>query len=199
MRTHTLITSFASAATAALLLTGCSSSGEAPDAASSASSSSAAQFNDADVTYAQGMAMHHQQAVEMSDIVLGKKGVDPDVADLAGQIKKAQGPEITQMQGWLKDWGHPMDHDGHGSDMPMDEQMNGMVSDKDITQLEDADGASASRLFLDQMIEHHEGAVEMAEQHRKDGTNPAALQLSKDVISSQKAEITRMRELRKGL
>ncbi|WP_068423119.1 DUF305 domain-containing protein [Janibacter terrae] len=197
MRKHTFITSLASAATAALVLTGCASSDEGPDTGTASSSSTTAQFNQADVTYAQGMTMHHQQAVEMSDIVLDKEGVDPDVEQLAREIKKAQGPEITTMEGWLKDWGHPMDH---GSGMPMEGgHMDGMVSEQDITRLEDSDGASASRLFLDQMIEHHEGAVDMAEQHRKDGKNPAALELSQDVITDQKAEITKMRKMRTAL
>lgn len=69
------------------------------------------------------MIPHHQQAVEMSDITLAKQDIDPRVVDLATQIKAAQGPEIEQMQGWMKQWGMPMngmpgmDHGGmHGSD-----------------------------------------------------------------------------------
>lgn len=53
------------------------------------------------------MIPHHQQAIEMSDIVLAKQGVDPQVTDLAKQIKAAQGPEIEKLQGWLNQWGMP--------------------------------------------------------------------------------------------
>lgn len=195
MRTFRFITTAASAAAAALIVTGCSASDDSHDTGHSASSRTAADFNQADVTYAQGMTMHHQQAVEMSDLVLDKSGVDPDVTKLAREIKKAQGPEITTMKGWLDDWGQDsMGHSGHGS-MGGD----GMVSAEDITALKQADGPAASRLFLTQMIEHHEGAVSMAQQHRKDGENPAALKLSSAVITDQKAEITTMRTMRSGL
>jgi uncharacterized protein (DUF305 family) len=77
--------------------------------------------------------------------------------------------------------------------------MDGMVSAEDITALKQADGPAASTLFLTQMIEHHEGAVAMAQQHRKDGKNPEALKLSSTVITDQKAEITKMRTMRSGL
>ena len=196
MRTIRFITTAATATAAALIVTGCSASDNPQDGQTASSSQTAADFNQADVTYAQGMTMHHQQAVEMSDIVLDKSGVDPEVTQLAKDIKKAQGPEITTMQGWLDDWGQgSMDHESmNGMD-----GMDGMVSAEDITALKQADGPAASTLFLTQMIEHHEGAVAMAQQHRKDGKNPEALKLSSTVITDQKAEITKMRTMRSGL
>jgi uncharacterized protein (DUF305 family) len=57
--------------------------------------------------FAQHMIPHHQQAIEMSDIVLSKQEIDPRVVDLADKIKVAQGPEIQQMQSWLSQWGQP--------------------------------------------------------------------------------------------
>src|SRR5512144_2736414 len=79
-----------------------------PSASTSANAAPSSQdHNDADVMFAQHMIPHHQQAVEMSDIVLAKQGVDPRVTDLATRIKAAQGPEIQQMQGWLRQWGNP--------------------------------------------------------------------------------------------
>src|SRR5262245_12367055 len=109
--------------------------GHAMTASASATSSApgAQAHNDADVTFAQHMIPHHQQAVEMSDIVLGKQGIDPRVTELANQIKAAQGPEIDEMQQWLTEWGMPsgdMAMPGHG-DMPamqgMEPAMQGMV------------------------------------------------------------------------
>jgi uncharacterized protein (DUF305 family) len=105
---------FAALAAAALFVSACSnattdsqsstSSPAAPSASPSAASSDATH-NDADVTFAQGMIPHHQQAIEMSDMLLRKQGIDPEVISLADEIKNAQGPEIEQMQGWLQEWG----------------------------------------------------------------------------------------------
>ena len=49
--------------------------------------------------------------------------------------------------------------------------------------------------FLGMMIEHHEGAVEMAQVEVEEGENPDAVALAKKIISDQEAEITHMREL----
>ncbi|WP_234714477.1 DUF305 domain-containing protein, partial [Mycobacterium tuberculosis] len=57
------------------------------------------------------MIPHHEQAIEMSDILLAKDGADPRVVELAEQIKAAQGPEIDKMLGWLEDWGVEYDPD----------------------------------------------------------------------------------------
>lgn len=68
------------------------------------STGSDADHNGADVKFAQMMIPHHQQAVEMSGLVLKADGVEPDVVALAEDIKAAQAPEIELMQGWLEDW-----------------------------------------------------------------------------------------------
>ena len=74
--------------------------------APSAPQTSAAEHNQADMTFTDMMIPHHQQAVEMSDMILAKPGIDPRVVDLTQQIKAAQGPEIEQMQGWIEPVGH---------------------------------------------------------------------------------------------
>src|SRR5687768_3999229 len=81
------------------------SSTSAAASASPSAASSDATHNDADVTFAQGMIPHHRQAIEMSDMLLGKQGIDPELISLANEIKNAQGPEIETMQGWLQEWG----------------------------------------------------------------------------------------------
>ena len=94
MRKNTITKTLAPAAAATLIVSGCSQGSSSHDShggSESGSSQVSAQFNDADVTYAEGMIMHHQQAVEMSDIILDKSGVNPDVVKMAKQIKKAQG------------------------------------------------------------------------------------------------------------
>ena len=158
--------------------TGCSASNEPEHPAGHTSSSSAAAaptsaaaeaHNDADVMFAQHMIPHHHQAMEMSDMLLGKQGIDPRVVQLANQIKAAQGPEIQQMQGWLTEWGTPAMPPTSGHDMP---SMQGMMSDADMTALQNAQAVEASKLFLTQMIAHHEGAITMAQTEIKDGQYP---------------------------
>ncbi len=158
--------------------------------------------NDADVMFAQGMIPHHEQAIEMSDMLLAKKGVDPRVASLAKEIKAAQTPEIDQMQGWLAEWevantttepsSSMPGHDMSGGDMPGMSGGHGMMSEKDMTSLQNANGADASRLFLSQMIEHHNGAIMMAQQEIDGGQFPAAVALARSIIESQQREITTM-------
>lgn len=79
----------------------------ATSAAPPSASAQAAMHNKADMRFAHMMIPHHQQAIEMSDIILGKADIDPRVIDLAKQINAAQGPEIAEMQGWMKQWGMP--------------------------------------------------------------------------------------------
>lgn len=178
---------------AALALTGCAS--DAPTmpgmdhGADSFSSAEAADANSADVMFAQMMIPHHEQAVEMSDMLLAKTGIDPEVTALAEQIKAAQQPEIEQMEEWLDAW---------GADMPGMDDMHhgdGMMSEDDMEALEAATGTEAARLFLEQMIEHHEGAIDMAQDEVDDGQNADAVALANDIIASQTEEIATMREL----
>lgn len=222
----------AAAAAAAVILAGCSGTTESTDttattATETGADAEATQFNDADVMYATGMIAHHQQAVEMSDIILAKADIGPEITTLAENIKAAQEPEIREMTDWLREWGQDptadpgmmnhggmddggMDHEGmdHGDmgegDMDhgaMGDGMSGnspgmgMLSAADLDELRAAEGVDASRLFLQQMIAHHEGAVTMAQQHLDSGRNPAALQLSEKVIADQTAEIAQMREM----
>lgn len=150
-------------------------------------------FSRGDVMFAQMMIPHHEQAIEMSDVILDKEGVSPEVTKLAEEIKAAQGPEIEQMEEWLDAWGAPATmHGDHGG------MMDGMLTEREMDELEDADGVAGEELFLEGMIEHHEGAIDMAEQHQEDGENPEALELSASIIESQTAEIERMQELLAG-
>jgi uncharacterized protein (DUF305 family) len=151
--------------------------------------------NAADIMFVAMMIPHHEQAVEMSELILAKDGVDPEVAALAEQIRAAQDPEIELMEQWLDDWGMPstsgmgsMDHGGSGG-------MDGMMSDEQMAELEVADGETGSTLFLELMIEHHVGAVEMAEEVIDDGRETNVRVLAEQIIESQTAEIATMREL----
>ena len=190
----------------------------APSQAQATASAQAAAHNMADMMFAQMMIPHHQQAIEMSDMVLAKQGMDPRVVELATQIKDAQGPEIAQMQGWLDEWNMDMgDMPGHGDmgDMPghggMDSSgatmpgmggmgmMDGMLSPAEMQALKDAQGVEADKLFLAGMIKHHEGAITMAQNEIKNGEFPEAIELSKAIVESQQKEIDTMNEILKTL
>jgi len=199
----TRLTALASSALlTAVALTGCSTGAADSNAGgmsgmehgSSAGSSPTSEHNQADVAFATAMIPHHQQAVEMADLVLAKQGVDVRVADLARTVTAAQQPEIDTMKGWLAQWGEE-DHSGmSGMDMG-----HGMMSQDDMDALRGASGSDASALFLSQMIQHHEGAIAMARTEADTGRAAAAVALAKGIVKAQAAEIATMKELRASL
>jgi uncharacterized protein (DUF305 family) len=140
-------------------------------------------FNDADVTFATDMIPHHAQALVMVDLTMGRR-LHPKVRALTEAIRTAQTPEIEQMTTWLTDWDKPIpatmrDHvhaEGHGG-MEMDSEMPGMMTDEQMSELEAAKGAAFQKLWLEMMIEHHQGAIEMATTERADGRFPSAIGL----------------------
>lgn len=182
-----------------LAVAGCSATPPGPGSmpgmshgnASAPASSSSADHNAADVMFAQMMIPHHAQAVEMSDAMLAKANIPAAVTELANKIKAAQAPEIEKMTGWLQSWNMPVmgssGHGGHG--------MDGMLSESDLQKLSEAQGTEASKLFLSQMIAHHEGAISMAKTEISQGKFPEAIQLSKDIVTSQEKEIQEMKTL----
>ena len=135
--------------------------------------------------FAEMMIPHHQQAIEMSDLAL-KNSTNPEVLALAQEIKDAQAPEIEQMKSW---GASSMAHMGH--------MMDGMLSDEEMSALA-ASGSEFDRLFLEGMIKHHEGAIEMAEMVI-DSKNAEVAALANAIIEAQRAEIATMKELLTGL
>jgi uncharacterized protein (DUF305 family) len=160
------------------------------DSAASASPSSQGAFNDQDVMFAQLMVPHHEQAVQMSDMILKKEGIDSRVMELAKNIKAAQGPEITTMNSWLSGWG-ASDTGMSG----MDHGNSGMMSDADVTALDKAAGTDAERLFLTGMTAHHQGAITMAGTEVTRGKNADAITLAKKIVSAQNEEIQTMKDI----
>ncbi len=218
IRVHNKRYAVIGAAVAAVVTVGaCSNSGtdtqpSPTTPAASATSSPAAgaeTHNDADVMFAQGMIPHHEQAIEMSDMLLAKQGIDPRVVSLANDIKAAQAPEIEQMQGWLSQWGASTTtsspsssmpgHDMSGGETPGTSGGHGMMSEQDMAALQNAQGTEASRLFLNQMIEHHQGAITMAQTEIDSGQAPPAITLARSIIDSQQREISTMQGIRDSL
>jgi len=190
----------AAAVVASLALTACgndsdsdsgSSSSHHDAASSSSASSSAAAHNDQDMTFAQGMVPHHQQALEMAKLAADRAS-SPKVKDLAARIEKAQDPEIQMMNGWMKSWNMGM---GMSSPMPSMSAMAGMMSGKDMTELKNMSGKEFDSMFLTMMIEHHNGAIEMAKTEKATGSYAPAVSMAGDIISGQTAEITEMNKL----
>ena len=144
------------------------------------------QFSATDIMFAEMMIVHHQQAVDMGTLA-ETRASSPEVKALAAQIKAEQAPEITQMKGWLEAANTPMDI---GHDMGMD----GMLTDAQMTELEGATGAEFDKLYLEGMIAHHEGAIQMA-QLVTGSDNAEAKALGKAIVDSQTKQITYMKEL----
>ncbi|GGL07960.1 uncharacterized protein (DUF305 family) [Curtobacterium luteum] len=183
-----------------LTLAGCSTNNtsnsdtSSSESSSSESSSSTASHNDQDVLFTQQMLPHHQQAIEMSDMLLAKgSGVQADVVTLAKQIEAEQAPEIKTMTGWLTAWNEPtqmpsksgMDHSS----------MSGMMSDSDMQDLQNASPRDAGKLYLEQMIQHHTSAVDMAKSEVTKGKNADTVALAKSIVQSQTEQITQMQDM----
>lgn len=157
------------------------------------------KFNEADVAFMQMMVPHHAQAIVMAK--LAEKHAQSDrVRDLAARIRAAQGPEILMMAAWLKerDMAVPTaaedpsewDHSEHGHN-----GMMGMLTPVQMKTLGQARGAAFDRLFLEGMIQHHQGAIDMADDVAVDGIDIMVSEVASDVALTQTSEIGRMREI----
>ena len=162
---------------AVTLLSGCGQS----------STSETADFNDADVMFAQMMIPHHEQAIEMSEIALDSaSGASAAIQDLAIRIRDAQDPEIELMKGFLTTWGAPVNpEDG----MDHSSMMEGMLTVEELDELAGLQGSEFDTRWAQAMIAHHKGAVAMAEDVLADGKNPETRKLAEEIIANQKAEI----------
>ncbi|MCX5328660.1 MULTISPECIES: DUF305 domain-containing protein [unclassified Streptomyces] len=193
----------ATAGVAALVLAACGGGDGGHDMGSMESDSSpsasapakAGDHNDADMDFATEMVQHHRQAVDMAELAADRAS-SQEVKDLAMKIKGAQDPEIKTMSGWLTSWGEeaPADMSGmEGHDMSPG--MPGMMSSEDMDKLTKASGAEFDEMFLEMMVEHHEGAIEMARTEKADGKYSPATKLADDVITAQTAEIEQMNKM----
>ncbi len=153
----------------------------------SASTSSDDDFSAKDIMFAQMMIPHHEQAIEMSDLAL-QYSTNPEIRDVATKIKGEQAPEIELMESWTDSHmgSHMESHAGH--------MMDGMLSEEEMDELKSARGVEFDRLFLEGMIKHHEGAIDMADDV-DDSKNPDVAKLAQSILITQRAEIELMKEL----
>lgn len=159
------------------------------------------EHNEQDIAFAQGMIPHHRQAVMMAELADGRSE-NPDVLALSEEISAAQEPEIETMTTFLQAWDAEVPAPMAGMEgmetmetMEGMEGMEGMMSPEDMAGLEATEGEMFDQMFLQMMIEHHQGAVEMAQMELGEGVNPQATELAAEIVESQESEIATMEEL----
>jgi len=163
--------------------------------------------------FARDMQVHHDQGVELAMIIRDESD-DPDIRLLAYDIATTQSNQSGQMQAWLNSWQLPQaapepemtwmtrptlageghNHGTEGAHSPGD-PMPGLATPAQITELKSLTGAQADELFLELMIAHHHGAVDMAEAVLDRTDVRVVRQLATTIITSQTAEIEYMTAL----
>ncbi len=154
-----------------------------------------------DVAFMQDMIPHHHQAVEMSALV-AKRTNNPEIIDIAGRITTSQDDEIAFMRDWLTERGRRAPDPAAHHAMKTSHKMAGMASKKQMRELARAKGVAFDRMFLELMIRHHDGAVQMVEHlHAQPGSayDPILFEFTNEIVNGQVAEIERMNAILVGL
>jgi uncharacterized protein (DUF305 family) len=172
------------AISAAVLAAGCSADAQ----------SAPQDHNDADVQFAIEMIPHHTQAIEMSALT-PTRASSAQVKDLAERIEMAQEPEIARMREWLDEWSVDEPDSSASDDAHNSHSVRGMMTDEQMRELEQTSGAEFDKLFLEMMVEHHEGAIAMSQTQLDEGRSEPAKTLADQIIKAQEAEIEEMRAL----
>ena len=167
----------------------------------------------ADAGFARDMQVHHQQAVEMAMLIRDRTD-DPKVRQVAYDIATSQSQQAGQMFGWLASWNLPQfgepamtwmsrpapdgSEHGHDSDEPAHvpgEPMPGMATYAQLDTLSNLSGVEAERFFLELMIAHHHGGVEMAEAILARSDTRVVRDLATSIVKAQQSEIDLMEEM----
>lgn len=189
----------------ALLLLAAACSSDSPDPAARGAETTitapsiAPVAGSVDAGFAYDMSRHHAQAVELAELATDRT-TDPAVRTLARDVALTQQSQIGQMRGWLDAWGlpattteEPMAWMGMAGPMP------GLASVDEVDELRASSGIDADRLFLDLLIRHHRGGVEMAMPAAEQATEPYVVALAESMVAAQTAEIEAMIAMREGL
>ncbi|EIE97588.1 DUF305 domain-containing protein [Saccharomonospora glauca] len=156
----------------------------------SATSEPTSDHNRGDVEFATRMIPHHEQAVVVADLAL-EHASNPEIADLARRIKAAQEPELERLLALPILWGETATP-GEGE---RDHDHSHLMTEETFQALQQSSGEEFDALWLQTMIEHHEGAVHMAEAQLRDGRNALASMYAQDIIDRHNKEIDEMRTL----
>ena len=192
---HTRVLAAIATFAAAIVLSSCGTAATQNQglSASATSTDQVAAHNADDVMFAQMMIPHHQQAVEVAAMVPDRSN-NPDVIALAAKIAGEQRPEIDTMKALLLQWNvdpNEMSHESGHAGMAM----AGMVNDATMVRLDSLKGASFDMLWLQSMISHHQGAIEMAKTEIADGKSADLITLAKNIVAAQQAEIDQMKQM----
>jgi uncharacterized protein (DUF305 family) len=145
-----------------------------------------------DVAFARNMLAHHGQAIQLSAMVPTNTANQQLIA-LAQKITGEQEPEMQAFSVWLLQWGQ-----NPNADHSMPGTMPGMVDQATIDKLQTLNGPDFDKLWLQSMISHHQGAIEMAQAEIAHGRNPDAIGMAKSIITTQQAEIDQMKQMLGG-
>lgn len=172
---------------------GSSSNAGAPASAESRAAVSA-EFNDADVMFAQMMIAHNNQGTEIVKLVHTRQAQQQQLKDLAAAIEATQQTESADLRNWLKAWGKPETgatdphaHHHHGGD--------GLTDKKLVEELSKKDGVAFTQDFIDILVAHQHNGVALARTELKDGKNPEAKAYAQRVLDSRTGEVQLLRAL----
>ena len=149
-----------------------------------------AEVNGVDLHFLAMMTPHHQQAVDMSEIILAAQGTSAATADLADRIKVGQEEEIDTMVDWAEQWDQHDLMEQHSQHIA-----NGMITPEQLDQLKTLEGEEADTLFLQLMHSHHAGAVAMTQDQIDNGGYQPLVDLAQQMIDVQTAEMREMEQL----
>ena len=149
-----------------------------------------AEVNGVDLHFLAMMTPHHQQAVDMSEIILAAQGTSAATADLAERIKVGQEEEIDTMVDWAEQWDQHDLMEQHSQHIA-----NGMITPEQLDQLKTLEGEEADTLFLQLMHSHHAGAVAMTQDQIDNGGYQPLVDLAQQMIDVQTAEMREMEQL----
>ncbi len=149
-----------------------------------------AEVNGVDLHFLAMMTPHHQQAVDMSEIILAAQGTSAATADLADRIKVGQEEEIDTMVDWAEQWDQHDLMEQHSQHIA-----NGMITPEQLNQLKTLEGEEADTLFLQLMHSHHAGAVAMTQDQIDNGGYQPLVDLAQQMIDVQTAEMREMEQL----
>jgi uncharacterized protein (DUF305 family) len=163
-----------------------------------------------DAGFARDMSRHHLQAVEMANLAL-TNSQDPEVRRLAFDISSTQTNQVGRMQGWLTLWGLPLTGSDPMSWMAGDAMaghdmstmsaaadgavMPGMATETELAELRSRSGTPFDVMFLQLMIRHHQGGLEMAQYGEQHATEAVVRGLARSIAETQTAETTTMEQM----
>lgn len=165
-------------------------SADSDSAPAAASSANGGEFNDTDVHFLGMMVPHHEQAIEMSDVLLASDVDDPKVRDLATRIKEGQERENEQMRAWANEWGIEANMEHHSHHIA-----NGMFYPEELAKFRELRGEELRTTFLEWMHYHHAQVIAMTQGEVDGGAYEPLRQMGREMIDVQTSEMKEMEDI----